>query len=70
MNPDRPPSRTQRRHRFLLAWMLGTALWISTLLIAQTFIRPAPVFAVMAPLAVALPALALILGFVLLRERR
>jgi hypothetical protein len=59
----------QRWGRFILVWMLGTALWIAAMLITQAAIRPAPSFYVMAPLVVAIPALALGLGFLMLWRR-
>jgi hypothetical protein len=59
----------QRWGRFILLWMLGTALWIAAMLITQAAIRPAPSFYVMAPLVVAIPALALGLGFLMLWRR-
>jgi len=62
--PDR-----RRWHRFLLAWMMGSALWLAVLLIAQAAIRPAPEFIVIAPLLVGLPALAFVFGVVWLRRR-
>ncbi len=61
--------RRQRWHRFILLWMIGAALWLATLLIAQAAIRPAPGFAVMAPLVAGVPALALIVGGLVLRWR-
>ena len=60
---------TRRRHRFILVWMIGTALWLAVLLIAQAMIRPAPGFAVMAPLVAGVPALALAIGLAVLRWR-
>ena len=59
----------QRWQRFILVWMIGTALWIAAMLIAQAAIRPAPSFYVMAPLVVSVPALGLALGFLLLWRR-
>ena len=62
--------RDRRRwHRFILVWMIGTALWIAACLIAEAMIRPAPSFAVMAPLVAGVPTLALALGFLALRWR-
>lgn len=62
--------RARRRwHRFILAWMMGSALWLAVLLIAQAAIRPAPEFFVIAPLLIGAPALALVIGVVLLRWR-
>jgi hypothetical protein len=58
--------RRQRWHRFVLAWMMGTALWIAAMLIAEAAIRPAPGFAVMAPLVAGVPALGLALGVLVL----
>jgi hypothetical protein len=64
--------RRRRRHRFVIVWMVGCALWIAAMLIAEATIRPAPEFAVMAPLVFGVPALALAIGFVVLgwRARR
>jgi len=62
--------RRRRRDRFIIVWMIGTALWIATLLIAQAAIRPPPAFAVLAPLVAGVPALALAIGFGVLRWRR
>jgi hypothetical protein len=61
--------RRQRRDRFLLLWMIGTALWIAAMLIAEAVIRPAPSFYVMAPLVAGVPSLALALGFLVLWRR-
>ncbi|MEJ0070806.1 MAG: hypothetical protein WDO24_21085, partial [Pseudomonadota bacterium] len=55
--------RRQRRDRFLVIWMIGTALWIAAMLISEAMIRPAPTFYAMAPLVAGGPALALVLGF-------
>jgi hypothetical protein len=55
--------RRQRRHRFLIVWVVGSALWIAAMLIAEATIRPAPEFAVMAPLVFGMPTLALAIGF-------
>lgn len=52
----------QRWHRFILVWVLGTAVWLAAMLIMQAAIRPAPSFYVMAPLVVSVPALALAIG--------
>jgi uncharacterized RDD family membrane protein YckC len=64
--------RRRRRDRFLIVWMIGSALWIAAMLIAEAMIRPAPEFGVMAPLVFGAPALALALGFCVLwwRARR
>lgn len=64
--------RRQRRDRFVIVWVVGTALWIAAMLIAEAMIRPAPTFDVMAPLVFGVPAAALALGFVVLwwRARR
>jgi membrane protein DedA with SNARE-associated domain len=59
----------QRWHRFILAWILGTALWLAAMLITQAAIRPAPSFAVMASLVVSVPAIALAIGFLVLWRR-
>ncbi len=64
-----PETRRRRRNRFLLAWMMGTALWLAVMLIAQAAIRPAPGFAVMAPLVAGVPALALAIGLLVVRRR-
>ena len=59
--------RQRRRwQRFILAWMVGTALWIAGCLIAEAAIRPAPSFYVMAPLVAGVPALGLALGVLVL----
>jgi hypothetical protein len=59
--------RQRRRwQRFILSWMVGTALWIAGCLIAEAAIRPAPSFFVMAPLVAGAPALGLALGFLVL----
>lgn len=58
----------QRRQRFILVWVLGTALWLAAMLIAQAAIRPAPSFYVMAPLVFGIPALGLAVGFLVLRR--
>ncbi len=60
--------RRQRWHRFILAWMMGTALWIAVCLIAEAAIRPAPSFYVMAPVLVLIPALAFVLGIAILQR--
>jgi hypothetical protein len=60
------PDARRRRNRFLIVWMVGTALWLAAMLIAQATIRPAPGFAVMAPLVAGLPALALAIGWFVL----
>jgi len=64
--------RRRRRDRFLIVWMVGSALWIAAMLIAEAMIRPAPDFTVMAPLVFGAPTLALALGFCVLwwRARR
>jgi len=59
----------RRRNRFIIIWMIGTALWLASMLIAQAVIRPPPGFAVMAPLVAGVPALALAIGFAVLRWR-
>jgi hypothetical protein len=59
----------RRRDRFLIVWMVGTALWLAAMLIAQAMIRPPPGFAVMAPLVAGVPAFALAIGLVVLRWR-
>jgi Kef-type K+ transport system membrane component KefB len=61
--------RRRRRDRFLVVWMVGSALWIAAMLIAEATIRPAPEFAVMAPLVFGAPALALAVGFGVLAWR-
>jgi hypothetical protein len=53
----------QRRHRFILVWVLGTALWLAAMLIAQAAIRPAPTFYVMGPLVFGVPALGFAIGY-------
>jgi len=58
--------RRQRRHRFVIVWVVGSGLWIAAMLIAEATIRPAPEFAVMAPLVFGTPALALAIGFAVL----
>lgn len=58
----------QRRSRFIILWVLGTALWLAAMLIAQAAIRPAPSFYVMAPLVCGIPALGLAVGFLVLRR--
>jgi hypothetical protein len=55
--------RRQRRDRFLVLWMVGTALWIAAMLITEAMVRPALSFYVMAPLVFGGPTLALVLGF-------
>ncbi len=62
-------TRRRRRDRFLIVWMVGSALWIAAMLIAEATIRPAPEFAVMAPLVFGAPALALAVGFGVLAWR-
>ncbi len=64
-----PEAHRRRRNRFLLAWMMGTALWLAVMLIAQAAIRPAPGFAVMAPLVAGVPALVLAIGLLVVRRR-
>jgi hypothetical protein len=59
----------RRRNRFIIVWMVGTALWLAAMLIAQATIRPPPGFAVMAPLVAGVPALALVIGLVVVRRR-
>ena len=65
---DRERQR-RRWQRFILLWMIGTALWIAGCLIAQAAIRPAPGFFVMAPLVAGVPALGFALGFLVLWRR-
>ena len=68
----RPPEverARQRRHRFILVWVLGTALWIAAMLIAEAAIRPAPSFYVMAPLVFGVPALGLGVGYLVFWRR-
>jgi uncharacterized RDD family membrane protein YckC len=62
--PAHDPER-QRRHRFILVWMLGTALWIAAMLIAEAAIRPAPGFYVMGPLVFGVPTLGFIVGYLM-----
>lgn len=57
----------RRRHRFILLWMMGTALWIALMLIAEAEIRPAPSFDLMAPLVFGVPAAGLVIGLLALR---
>jgi hypothetical protein len=53
----------RRRNRFIIVWIVGTALWLAAMLIAQAVIRPPPGFDVMASLTAGVPALALVIGF-------
>ena len=53
---------TQQRARFLVLWMVFSALWLSALLIYTAVTRPAPPFAEMAGLLVGIPALLLVAG--------
>ena len=60
-----PSARRRRRHRFILVWVLGTALWLATMLIAQAAIRPALGFYVMGPLVFGVPALGFAVGYLM-----
>jgi hypothetical protein len=64
---DRSTVVRRWRTRFVILWMLGTALWIAAMLVTEAAIRPAPTFYVMAPLVFGVPALALVAGLGLLR---
>ena len=66
--PANDPER-QRRHRFILVWMLGTALWIAAMLIAEAAIRPAPSFYVMGPLVFGVPTLGFVVGYLMFWRR-
>ena len=66
--PAPDPAR-QRRHRFILVWVLGTALWIAAMLIAEAAIRPAPTFYVMGPLVFGVPALGFGVGYLMFWRR-
>lgn len=59
----------QRRNRFIAVWTVGTALWLSALLIFEALTRPPPPFALVAPLLVGVPAAALAIGLVVTRRR-
>ena len=59
----------RRRNRFIIVWMVGTALWLAAMLIAEATIRPPPDFAVMAPLVAGVPALALAIGLIIVQRR-
>lgn len=59
----------QTRNRFLIIWVMFSAFWLAGLCIAQAGIRPAPVFAVMAPLAVGGPLGFLLIGLLILKLR-
>jgi hypothetical protein len=59
----------RRRNRFIIVWMVGTALWLAAMLIAEATVRPPPGFAVMAPLVAGVPALALVIGLIVVRWR-
>ncbi len=61
------------RYNLLLVWILGSALWIALMLIYTAYTRPAPSFAVMGPVTVGVPLVALIFGLAaryLTRPRR
>lgn len=61
------------RYNLLLVWILASAVWVALMLIYTAYTRPAPGFALMAPLTVGVPLAALILGLAaryLTRPRR
>ncbi|MDX2103422.1 MAG: hypothetical protein EAZ99_02985 [Alphaproteobacteria bacterium] len=60
----------RRRNRFLILWVVGSGLWYALVAILQAAIRPAPGFAVVAPILVGGPLLALAAGLLILRWRR
>jgi hypothetical protein len=61
---------TQPVSRFLVLWMVLSALWLSALLIIEAAIRPAPSFAVMGSLLVGVPGIVLVAGLLWLRRKR
>lgn len=63
-------TRRRTRHRFLIAWMMFSAIWLAALLIYTAYTRPAPPFATLAPLAVGIPFIVLLAGLVTLALRR
>lgn len=67
-SPDSPEIRS--RNRLIIGWVMFTALWISAMLIATAWTRPAPSFYVMAPLTLGGPLAALLVMLVLRRLRK
>lgn len=73
MKPMTNSSSPPGHYNFLLLWILGSALWISLMLIYTASTRPAPGFALMGSLSLGVPLASLAVGLfvrVLLRRWR